>query len=219
MKATHILIHHTVSDQYKTTVKDVNNWHKARGFTLSKRGFYVGYHFLFTAKGFIQTRDENEVGCHCLGGWNYNSIGMCFTGNFEVDQKLTSQQESNFVDQVIKVMEGNNIPLENILLHRDCWATACPGKYIDIKYIRNLIINHNKKMDLKENELYVKVEGKKQEYGILVGGKFLTDNSLDILWTGLARNDGNLADKIHSITEAKWSEIQPKYNLKKELIK
>jgi len=138
MKPSYIVIHHTASNQNTTTVKAVNAWHKVRGFPKSKRGYYVGYHFLILADDYVQTRDENEIGAHTYG-WNDESLGVCLAGNFDVDQTLTEHQTKNLKELLILLMNTHKIDARRLVLHRDLAQTACPGRNIDKKFLLFLI--------------------------------------------------------------------------------
>src|ERR1051325_8363136 len=95
-KPEYIIVHHSASSRDGTTLQDINNWHKARSFPLSKLGYYVGYHYVIFADGkMVQTRNEDEVGAHAKeGGMNFKSIGICLTGNFEQEEPTIAQLDS-----------------------------------------------------------------------------------------------------------------------------
>lgn len=124
----YIIIHHTASSRDKTTVKDVNAWHKVRNFTLSNLGYYVGYHYLILGTGeVVQTRQNNEVGCHCVAqNMNFQSIGICLTGNFDIDGP-SDQQLKSLTDLLEKKLKDFNIPKEKVLGHKEVSSTECPG--------------------------------------------------------------------------------------------
>ena len=63
----------------KFSARDIDNWHKKRGFR------EIGYHFYIGLDGKIEEgRNLNEVGAHCKGQ-NENSIGICFEGGKNED--------------------------------------------------------------------------------------------------------------------------------------
>lgn len=129
MTPKYIIIHHTASSRDNTTVKDVNAWHKVRNFTLSNLGYYVGYHYLVLGTGeIVQTRQDNEVGCHCVAkNMNFQSIGICLTGNFDIDQPAEKQINS-LTTLIEKKLKDFSIPKEKILGHREVSSTECPGE-------------------------------------------------------------------------------------------
>ena len=121
-----IVIHHSASSRDRTTIPDINTWHKARDFTLSSLGYYIGYHYVILADGeVVQTRRDNEVGCHCIP--NTGKLGICLTGNFEVEIPTDLQLSAlkTLSDKLCKVY---NIDNRQILGHRELSNTACPGE-------------------------------------------------------------------------------------------
>lgn len=78
-----IIIHCTATkeSQKNITVKDVDAWHRQRGFN------GIGYHYLILPDGTVQKgRDLNTVGAHCLSH-NKNSIGICYVGGLDDNGK------------------------------------------------------------------------------------------------------------------------------------
>lgn len=56
------------------TVKDIDNWHKQRGWS------GIGYHYVVYRDGTVhEGRSIDKAGAHCLGH-NANSIGICYIG-------------------------------------------------------------------------------------------------------------------------------------------
>lgn len=122
-----IILHHTVSLRDKTTIQNVNNWHSVR-FPKSSLGWNIGYHYLITGDGkIIQTRRDNEIGMHTIP--NDGKIGICLTGNFEIEQpspvQLTSLQQ---LLEDLKIKYGFND--EQIKAHSELNQTLCPGIYL-----------------------------------------------------------------------------------------
>ena len=125
----YIIVHHTASSRDNTTVKDVNAWHKVRNFTLSNLGYYVGYHYLILGNGdIVQTRQDYEVGCHCVAqNMNFQSIGICLTGNFNAEEPSKEQLDS-LTDLLERKLKDFNISKEKVLGHREVSSTECPGE-------------------------------------------------------------------------------------------
>lgn len=125
----YIIVHHTASNRDNTTVKDVNAWHKVRNFTLSNLGFYIGYHYLILGRGeVVQTRQDYEVGCHCVAqNMNFQSIGICLTGNFNTEEP-SKEQLNSLADLLERKLKEFNIPKEKVLGHREVSSTECPGE-------------------------------------------------------------------------------------------
>jgi len=137
MIPTEIVIHHTASSRDKTTIKDVDNWHKARDFTFSSLGYYIGYHFLILADGTtVQTRRLNETGCHCIP--NDGKIGICLTGNFQTEQP-TSEQIASLSKTIKQIQKAYSIPNSKIKGHRELAKTECPGENLFKWILQNRI--------------------------------------------------------------------------------
>lgn len=122
MIPSEIIIHHTASG-WDTTITNINEWHKARDFTLSSLNYYIGYHYVIDASGnLIQTRRDTEIGCHTIP--NDGKIGICLVGNFQ-NQQPRPIQLSTLLPLVEKLKKTYNIT--EVKGHRDCNKTECPG--------------------------------------------------------------------------------------------
>lgn len=121
-----VIIHHTASSRTNTTLENVNDWHKARDFNLSGLGYYVGYHYLITGDGIItQTRRDNEIGCHCIPNWE--KLGICLTGNFDIEEP-TKEQLYSLTELLGKLKQKWDFTDYNIYGHCEKSRTACPGQ-------------------------------------------------------------------------------------------
>lgn len=126
MIPTQIVLHHSASS-WDTTIEDINNWHKARGFTLSSLNYYIGYHYVILGNGhLIQTRRDNEIGCHTIP--NDGKIGICVVGNFQNLQPRPTQL-TTLEGIVNKLLKSYNI--QKVRGHRDCNLTECPGNNLE----------------------------------------------------------------------------------------
>lgn len=105
------------------TVKDIDEWHKQRGFTK------IGYHYVIYLDGSIHLgRKEEEVGAHCLG-YNASSIGVCYIGGLAKDGKTpkdtrTPEQKAALLTLLKKLKA--KYPKAAIHGHREFAAKACP---------------------------------------------------------------------------------------------
>ena len=82
-KIKQIIIHCSDSPNEKTTIQDINEWHKKRGWA------GCGYHYFIQSNGNVyQGRAEGWVGSHCRNH-NSNSIGICVNGRdvFHIPQQ------------------------------------------------------------------------------------------------------------------------------------
>lgn len=126
MIVNQIIIHHTASSRDKTTVQNVDAWHKLRWPDFkSSLGYYIGYHYIITGDGKVtQTRRDNELGAHTIP--NNGKLGICLTGNFMVEQPSPAQLD--FLTNLLsKLKKEYNLSDGEIKAHRELNKTECPG--------------------------------------------------------------------------------------------
>ena len=120
-KVTELLVLHHQGATARQTVKQIHDYHKN-----SKGWAGIGYHFYVRTNGEIwQGRPLEYVGAHAYG-FNDNSIGICFEGNFEVEEMSEAQKEAG--KWLVSYILNKYPTIKNIKGHRDLMATACPGK-------------------------------------------------------------------------------------------
>lgn len=108
-------------------VRKIDEYHKSRGFGISSKNYFVGYHYLIEANGLVvQTREDTEIGAHDAGE-NLDSIGVCLAGDFNVSMP-TAPQTDAFAKLLRKLIFTHNISLNAIEPHRRDDSTDCPGK-------------------------------------------------------------------------------------------
>lgn len=115
-----VIFHHSLAR--KSSVEDIRNWHRARGFD------DIGYHFVIRKSGVSETgRDIHLVGAHAEGR-NFDSIGVCFEGDFRTEGPTDAQ-----LDAVVGLYHGlcraysKNLEIE---YHRED-ENPCPGQLLD----------------------------------------------------------------------------------------
>lgn len=124
-----IIVHHSAYDQKTDQLMQINQWHKDRDFTLSQRGYYVGYHFVINNDGQItQTRELDEVGCHCKG-FNFESIGVCLEGDFTTHAPSEAQKTA-LGKLLVMLCERLHIGDADIHPHRVFGNTSCYGDFL-----------------------------------------------------------------------------------------
>ena len=120
------ILHHAAASV--CSADDVDRWHKNNGWEC------IGYHFFIRKDGSIyRGRKQNTIGAHAYGH-NYNSIGICFEGNFEEEEMPEAQIEAGkwICDYIRKQYPG--IIFKG---HRDFNSTSCPGKNFKFDEIVN----------------------------------------------------------------------------------
>jgi hypothetical protein len=136
----YIIIHHSggtdsnpLTDTSNQTFEIIKQWHILLGWG------DIGYHWVIEKNGkIIQGRKESEEGAHCIG-YNTKSIGICVVGNFDLTFP-TRQQEESLKRLLIEIRERYNIPVENIVPHREFSNKTCYGKNLSDDWSRNLVI-------------------------------------------------------------------------------
>ena len=109
-----------------------------------------GYSFYITKEGYIyRGRSICYVGAHCYNH-NYNSVGICFEGNFDIDY-LTDDQIFSY-QQLIAYLFQELPSITDVKFHRDFNATACPGKHITLDKLTACPEVFKKKMITDINE-------------------------------------------------------------------
>ena len=121
-----IILHH--ADAKKCSAEDIHRWHLKNGWS------GAGYHFLVRKDGKIyRLRPEDKVGAHAYGS-NYNSLGICFEGNFmEEDMPEAQKQSGKELVAYLKDKYG----ITTVQRHKDVCATSCPGNKFPFEEIAN----------------------------------------------------------------------------------
>lgn len=128
---TKLIIHCAATPNGKPfTVRDIDAWHKERGFRrheLFVKQFnpdlhHIGYHGVIYLDGSYHSgRSEEEIGAHC-SGYNADSIGICLIGT----DKFTPKQWQTLRE----VVEANIANRKDITIHGHYEFNAgksCPG--------------------------------------------------------------------------------------------
>ena len=135
-----IIVHH--ADAVNCTAEQIHQWHLNKGWS------GAGYHFLVRKNGKIyRLRPEDKIGAHA-GGSNYNSIGICFEGNFEVEKMNNEQITAGKV--LIRYLK-DKYKINTVQKHKDVCATSCPGINFPFDEITKEGILNNIKKIKKDN--------------------------------------------------------------------
>ena len=121
-----IILHH--ADAKNCSAEDIHRWHLGNGWS------GAGYHFLVRKDGKIyRLRPEDKVGAHAYGS-NYNSLGICFEGNFMEEDMPAEQIKAG---QELVAYLKNKYNITTVQAHRDVCATNCPGDKFPFDEIAN----------------------------------------------------------------------------------
>lgn len=128
-KETNIIVLHHAKAKI-CSVDDIHQWHLQNGWA------GIGYNFFIRKDGSIyKGRPDDAVGAH-VEGRNYDSIGISFEGDFEIEVP-TEQQKASCVDliRLLRTHYGNL----KVVGHRDVGNSSCPGRLFPMDEIQKRI--------------------------------------------------------------------------------
>lgn len=127
MKPTHIIIHHSLTEDGKTV-----SWDAIRKYHVETNGWNdIGYHYGIELVNdryeILVGRMQDVVGAHCKEqGMNNASLGICLIGNFDIYSPLPVQ-----LDMLVKLVRSLqtvfNIPVNSVHKHSEFAPKSCPG--------------------------------------------------------------------------------------------
>ena len=121
-----IILHH--ADAKNCSAEDIHRWHLNNGWS------GAGYHFLVRKDGKVyRLRPEEKVGAHAYGA-NYNSLGICFEGDYMQEDMTEAQKEAG--KELVAYLK-NKYKISTVQAHRDVCATSCPGNKFPFDEIAN----------------------------------------------------------------------------------
>ena len=121
---TRIILHHAAAS--KCTAQQIHSWHLANGWV------GIGYHFFVRKDGSVyRGRPETVVGAHA-GNNNYDSIGICFEGNFMTETMGGAQRKAG--QELVQYLK-DKYGISKVQRHSDVNATGCPGTHFPFKEI------------------------------------------------------------------------------------
>jgi N-acetylmuramoyl-L-alanine amidase len=128
-----IIIHCTATPAGRdVTAKDVDLWHRQRGFKC------IGYHYLVRLDGSVEVgRAETDVGAHCLGHNRY-SIGVAYVGGIGSDGKACDTRTDSQRQSLLTLLQDlkRRYPGAAIHGHRDFAAKDCPCFDATTEYLK-----------------------------------------------------------------------------------
>lgn len=120
-----IIVHCSATPEgHHVTVKDIDRWHRARGFASA------GYHYVVYIDGSVhEGRPLEHVGAHCLGH-NARSVGVCYIGGVCADGHTPKDTRTDAQKRALRellVSLRRRFPSAAIRSHRDFAPKACPS--------------------------------------------------------------------------------------------
>lgn len=177
----YLILHHSVSPRdvaVNTAESSFNRTHKERFNFPAKGGSYIGYHYVIYGDGTLrQYREDTEVGAHCKEQkMNFQSIGICMSGDFgsgegRLNEQLSNAQLKTLGTLLRRLQAEYKILDERVLPHRAFAVNPSTGKPYKDCYGSNLpdhpmeLFAHAKVLtDLEWAQMYLpEVDWKKLE--------------------------------------------------------
>jgi N-acetyl-anhydromuramyl-L-alanine amidase AmpD len=121
-----IVIHHSgTAEDMDLSAEDIHQMHQNQGWA------GCGYHFVIRKDGTIELgRPVDCVGAHAEG-YNYESIGVHLSGNFELDGVEPTDAQIESCAMLLANLcsdYGLEINRQTILGHYELNSTDCPGR-------------------------------------------------------------------------------------------
>lgn len=143
-KIKYIMIHHTAHPTWN--IYDVHNFHQHTNGWIG-----IGYNFFINPDGTVFEGRGLNVGAGATG-YNYNSIHVCFAGNFENQKPSETQLENGkkLIEYLLTLVPSD----VQIIGHKDIGRTACPGKNFPLDSYKNI------KKEMEDKKMFEAGQGK-----------------------------------------------------------
>lgn len=124
-----IIVHHTAVSRTKNNnqFEATDNYHKSKGWG------QIGYHYLIEPSGEVkQGRKDNEVGAHTSQlEMNYFSLGICLTGDFDIEEPTKEQIVSlktliQSKQKQYDIHDDHVYPHRKFATYKSCWGKLLP---------------------------------------------------------------------------------------------
>ena len=166
-RTDYIVLH--LAEASRCTVQQIDEWHKANGWS------GIGYHFFVRKDGSIDRgRPIDKLGAH-VQGMNGCSIGICAEGAYSREFMPVVQKRA--IAELIDYLKSNFYPNARVVGHKEIGSSDCPGKNYPLRELKdyksilnnesenltmsqymelkNMIVDLNTKVDKLSNEKMV----------------------------------------------------------------
>ena len=206
---SYIVIHTAAYSGRNCDADKIDQWHKARGWD------GIGYHFVILndrhdnkKDGTLESgRSLSQRGAHTLG-LNNRSIGICCVGHGD-KEKFTNAQLLTLLDLIHRLMTDYSIPLNSVIGHREVndlisrnklaaqykTSKTCPGRLIDMDFIRSFIKTNDKKQAQQLNQTNDEKDNVSEALRVLASNATLFGNAQDELHQFL--NHPEVIERLH----------------------
>jgi len=184
----YIVLHHSATD-YQSNKDDIDG--KLIGRTICDRAqekwkkeypnYKCDYHFIIGHTGKVfKGQPVEQAGWHCTNYQaNLVSVAICFLGNFE-NIEMPTEQFNAGVKLIKTLMKEYNIPLINVIRHRDVVSdithtansTECPGKNFPYVHMLDALRDGEPFFDVGEDYPYINEVKTLKQLGIIKGDGF-----------------------------------------------
>ncbi|MDN4493521.1 peptidoglycan recognition protein family protein [Ureibacillus aquaedulcis] len=134
-KVQNIIVHH--SSRKNMTAEQCHEFHQ------HKRGWSgIGYNYFIEKNGDIMEGRGQHVGAHAYGH-NRSSIGICMTGDFDLEMP-TNEQWTSFLWLSGYMMKLHDLHPHQVLGHRELEGVkkSCPGLLINLHEVRSQVMEY-----------------------------------------------------------------------------
>ncbi len=184
-KIQYIILHHSATD-YQANKEDITGEIIAKSICRNQRekwlkeypNYKCDYHFIIGHTGEVFNAQQIEQPAwHCT---NYQAnlviIGICLLGNFE-NIEMPTEQFNAGVKLIKTLMKEYNVPLINVLRHRDIVSditgransTECPGKNFPYVHMLDALRDGEPFFDIGEDYPYITEVKTLKAFGIIKG--------------------------------------------------
>jgi len=181
----YIILHHSATD-YQSNKDDIDGKVIANTICDRQKGVWkkeypdykCDYHFIIGHTGEVfNGQPVEQAGWHCTNYQaNLVSVGICFLGNFE-NIEMPIEQFNAGVKLIKDLMKRYNVPLTNILRHRDIVSdithrtnsTECPGKNFPYVHMLDTLRDGEPFFDIGEDYPYINEVKTLKDLGIIKG--------------------------------------------------
>ena len=190
-KIKYIMIHHTAHPTWN--IYDVHNFHQHTNGWIG-----IGYNFFINPDGTVFEGRGLNVGAGATG-YNYNSIHVCFAGNFENTNPTQKQLENGkkLIEYLLTLVPSD----AQIIGHKDIGKTACPGRNFPLDKFKSI------KKEMEDKKMFETGQGKEAIEYLVEQGRITNKEQalqkLDLIkneeWTYIKwANDVKKLEKLES---------------------
>ncbi len=135
MTPKYIILHHSLTKDSRTVSWGAIRDYQVRILGWNNIGYHAGIELVGDSNEVLLCRMPDVAGAHTRG-LNSCSLGLCFIGNFDLNQVPTDQWKLG-VKLVKSWRSLFSIPINHVQGHRDYASyKSCPGKKFDMNQFR-----------------------------------------------------------------------------------